>query len=259
MKKKLFSIFLLTLAITFSLINSQLPDDETPLEIGSDGKPKNVTSKNITAEAYTLPKEILEHYAEYHTLEEFNNTCTYETIFNGFTEKKLEEKIKRDNCIPNSKTLALILEAGWYNLTKFLVEEVYLKKAVDPTNIIFTYVRQFENSASKLKFLLGDLISYATLSPSYSYDNFDNNVKILIHIPDQSYILEYLSIYCYKDLFKVNSIFRSRNKFYRLVDSKNLFDIVDGECDYSYNSFSHQVEINIIKKNKLKKWTSLFK
>lgn len=209
---------------------------------------------------YKLPDEILEHYAHYKALEEYmGETCNYESIIEDYSEIKLKEKIGRERCIPNWKTLAKILELGWTELGKYLVTEVYLPKLIDPTRTIYTYIKKYETGTRKLNYLLGDLSKYENIQLNYKYENFDDNVKVTVQLPDASYIVEYLSIYCYKDLLKIHGIFRTRNKLVRIKDSKTLFDAIDNECEYNYNSFDHQIEINLNKVNKLKKWTKLFK
>jgi hypothetical protein len=220
----------------------------------------NLTEGNSTnIDNFDLPQEITKIYGEHQSLEEYNNTCAYEHLFESFSEKKLNDTIRRENCVPNFKTLQLILEAGWFNLVEHLVQNVYLPKLIDPTHIIYTFLKKFETQTNKLKHLLPDSSKYETLPASYSFDNFDNSIKITLPLPDASFVVEYLTVYCYKDLLKISAIFKARHKYYKFNDSKKLFDLVGGECEHNYNSFNHKLEITFDKLNKLKKWTSLFK
>jgi hypothetical protein len=208
---------------------------------------------------YSLPEEILKTYANYQTLEDYNNTCSYENIIEVVNEEELKAKILRENCTPNAKTLSKILDAGWTNLCNYLVNQVYLPNLIDPTHIIYTYTQKYETQVNRFKYLIDDLSTYEKLPIDYKFENLDSNVKIGIKLPDPSFVIEYLSVYCYKDSLKINSIFRSRQRLVRIVDSKTLFDVVESECENNYNPYNNQLEINLVKINKIKKWHSLFK
>jgi hypothetical protein len=218
---------------------------------------KNETQKNL--QNFDLPKEILEEYSEYQNLEDYNNTCTYENYIDNYNEKTLSESIRAKNCIPNYKTFQLILDAGWFNLTEHLVKNIYLPQLIDPSHTMYTYLKKFESQSGKLKHLLADTTKYEKLPINYAYENFENSIKISIPLPDPSFNVEYLSVYCYKDLFKINAIFKARNKFVKFSDSKKLFDFIDGDCESNYNNYNQKLEITFNKVSKLKKWTTLFK
>lgn len=219
---------------------------------------------NIENENYFSP-DILEKYAEYVLLEEYTNTCNYEKFIDYADESSLKEKIvfnlseKNKNCVPDSKSLIAMLENGWKELIEFLIKEVYFPKMVDASQTIMSYINK---SQSKLRSLVQFLKEYSksnNLLPEYNYENFDDRIKFTIAFPDASYVPEYISIFCYKDSFKINSIVKSKNKLFRLNESKSFFDKVTGECEHTFNSFNNQIEISVKKLNKLKKWDKLFK
>jgi hypothetical protein len=219
----------------------------------------NNTDINNT-EVFKLPDEILKDYAEYKVLEELSaeQTCSMEHNFQMYDENKIVEKIKKDPCIVNSKTFSLILEAGWLNAARHLVQEIYLVKYIDPSHTLYTYINKYESNSSKLKNLLYENIS-GELKTNYSFENSENSVRVIVKLPDSSFNVEYLSVYCYKDLMKINGIFKTRNKLFKIVDSKYFFDLIEGDCQHNFNSYNGEIEIDFQKKNKLKVWNSLFK
>ena len=243
------------LLISVNLINCQSDDDNaTDATLGIVANITNIT------DVFRLPEEVYLKYSEYQILEDYNKTCAYEHIFDSFNEKKLEEMIRKDNCIPNIKTLQSILEAGWLNLAEYLVSEVYLPKQIDPTNAIYSYLKKYESQAGKLKYLLNDSsLKYDNLLAAFSYENFQNSIKITIPLPDASFVVEYLSVYCYKDMFKIRGIFKAKHKIFKMNESKKLYDMTEAECEYNYNSFNHKIEITFDKLNKIKVWNTLFK
>ena len=60
-------------------------------------------------------------------------------------------------------------------------------------------------------------------------------------------------------MFKLNAVFKTRNKIYKVSDSKTLYDHIDGDCTHSFNHYTHQVDIKFNKLNKYKRWENLFR
>lgn len=255
-----FKIFLSTIL----LVKVILCQEQDELKILTNTTETNLTdsekdTKQKELQNYDLPKEIYEEFAEYQSLEDYNNTCSYENYFEIYNEKTLSDSIRAKNCTPNYKTFHHILEAGWFNLVEHLVKNIYLPQLIDPSHTMYTYLKKFESQSGKLKHLLEDTSKYEKLPLNYAYENFENSIKISIPLPDPSLNVEYLSVFCFKDLFKINAIFKARNKYVKFSDSKKLFDLIDGDCESNYNNYNQKLEITFNKVNKLKKWTSLFK
>lgn len=253
---KLYYTFFIIIALLKAIKNNNLLDVD---DVSVDATKGTVMLTNETSFLYKLPEEIYENFQEYDLLEEYNKTCSFENVFDSFTEQKLKERIIRENCIPNFKTFQNILENGWVKLYEYLVQHVYLPKLIDPTSAVYTYLKKYETQSGRFKYFLNDTSSYEEIQTNYQYENFDNKIQVTIPLPDASFVLEQLSLYCYKDLLKIKGIFKARHKLYKISESKYLFDMVDGDCEYNYNSFNHKIEISFNKMNKLKKWTSLFK
>lgn len=212
-----------------------------------------------------FPKDILEKYAEYTPLEEYKLVCNYENVIVSNSEESIREKIiqnlsqEKKNCVPDGKSLSAILENGWNNLAEFIIKEIYLPKLVDPTQTIMTFTSKSESKLKSLVQFINLLSNSIEITPKYNYENFDDKIKFNIVLPDASYVPEYISIFCYKDSFKINSVFKSRNKVYRINEQKQFYDFVSGECEYNFNSFNNQIELSFKKLNKMKKWDKLFK
>lgn len=238
-------IFLLYLAIC-------LCKDNSSAQMNSTQETKNSTDP-------FFPKEVLDNYAEYMSLDEVKtNLCNLENQMENYDEASFLRKIKILNCIPNPKTLATILDAGWYNVTEYLIKEVYLPNYIDPVSIVYTYAHKTESKLKSMLHLLENA-KYESLPLVYTFENFDNTIKFKIKLPDASFVSEYISILCYKDMFKLNATFKSRHKLYKLKDTKRFFDLVQGECEYTYNNFENVVQLSFTKVNKFKKWDRLFK
>jgi hypothetical protein len=254
MSKLYYSIFILISILKF--VRNDIVDVD---DVSVDATKGTIMFSNETSFLYELPVELYENYQAYHLLEEYNKTCSFEKVFDSFTEQKLKERIIRENCIPNFKTFQNILENGWVSLYEYLVQEIYLPKLIDPTSAVYTYLKRYETQSNRFKYFLNDTSAYEEIQPNYIFENFENKIGLTIPLPDASFVLEHLSLYCYKDLLKIKGIFKSRHKLYKILESNYLFDMVDGDCEYNYNSFNHKIEISFNKLNKLKKWTSLFK
>jgi hypothetical protein len=205
-----------------------------------------------------FPQEVLEKYDEYITLEDYEKACNIENMIKSNDEMFVRSKLLNSECIPDCKSLTAVLENGWYEIAKILVTEVYLKQKIDPTSTLYNYYNKEESKLNKLKTLFAD-IKYETLNPQYSFVNFDNSVKLIMKLPDASFIAEYVSIYCYKDMFKINAIFKSRNKLYKHADQKILYDSIVNDCETNFNSYENHLEISMEKQNKLKIWEKAFK
>ena len=214
-------------------------------------------SKKNSLESF-FPKEILDKFDEYVSLEDYDKACNLENMIKTNNENIVRTKLLNSDCIPNSKTLNAVLENGWFEIARDLVKEVYLKMKIDPTSALYNFYNKEEGKFNKLKTLISD-VKYETLKPQYDFINFDNSIKLLLKLPDASFIAEYVSVYCYKDMLKINAIFRSKNKFYKHTDKKILYDTIVNDCETNFNSFENNLEITIEKQNKLKKWEKIFK
>lgn len=212
-----------------------------------------------------FPKEILEKYSEYTPLEEYKQVCNYENILLSFDEELMKEKIIQNtsanskNCVPDAKSLAAILENGWNKLAEFIIKDVYFPKLIDPSQSIITFSGKSESKLKSLVQFVNLFSNSANLVPKFNHENFDDKIKFNIVLPDASYSPEYISVFCYKDSFKINAVFKSRNKTYRLSESKQFYDFILGDCEHNFNSFNNQIEFSLKKLNKMKKWEKLFK
>lgn len=205
--------------------------------------------------------EILEKYAEYETLEEIPSykTCNYETQIHDYKQEYVLDKIKLANCIPDSKTFSLSLEIGYHELAKYLVKELYLPKFIDPTQTLYSYINQNEGKLNSIKTFVESLQMATKLNLDYTFENFDNSIKFYITLPDPTYVLEYFTVFCYKDMFCINAIFKHKNKVFKINDNKLLYDLIEAECENTYNYFEYRFEISFNKVSKFKKWEKLFK
>lgn len=243
--------FLITCLYSFNSLNSTNSTDSQQ-EVQSD-EYANTHNKSI------FTPEILNEYAEYKVLEEYNPTCNFESQIVTFSEKDMLNKIKSTKCIPDNKSLVAILEAGWTSVAEYLIKDVYLKQHIDPSSTLNIYLMKNEGQMKKMKSMLDTLPTSEPLKLVYSFEDFENIVKFNAKLPDSTYIPEYISLFCYKDMFKVFAIFKSKNKFYSVRDSKKFSSTIEDDCYHNYNSFSNQIEISINKAQKLKKWDRLFK
>jgi len=216
-----------------------------------------------------FPPEILEKFAEYTQLDELENSqiCNYEKFIANYKEDFVKEKIvqnfknaysEKKNCVPDNKSLVAILENGWVNLSEFLIKEIYLPKNIDPSNIVIGYINSSQSKLKSISEKIKDSSKSKKLNVKFSFENFDESIKMNIIFPDASYVPEYTSIFCYKDSFKVNAIVKSRNNSFKLNESKKFFAEIVGNCQYIFNSFSNSIEITFEKAKKLKKWEKLF-
>lgn len=219
--------------------------------------------KSQDTEENYFSEEIKEKYGEYTLLEDHDKTCNYENLINSSNEENIKNKITENsiskNCVPDIKSFVSILENGWKELAEYLVTEIYLQKMVDPSQTILSYTNK---SDTKLKYLVqfvNEFSKSTKLIPKYTYENFDDKIKFNVVLPDASYNPEYVSVFCYKDSFKINSILKTKNKIFRIYESKQFYDQIVGDCEYTFNSFSNQLELSFNKLNKMKKWEKLFK
>ena len=242
-------------------ITENITQNKNDTNSSSDAKIEVIENNTQNKNETYFPPEILKEYAEYETLEELDNTktCNYENMIDQYNENYVITKIKQKNCIPDAKTLNMVLETGWEELAQYLVKEVYLAQHIDPTSTIYTFIRNNESKMKTIKNLISDYTKFDKIPINYKFENLDNSVKLLIKLPDPTYAPEYFSIFCQKDLFKLHAIFKSRNKIIRMVDSKTLYDHMEGECQYNFNYFEHQIEVSFNKLSKLKVWDRLFK
>lgn len=210
-------------------------------------------------------KEILEKFSEYTPLEEYKQVCNYESLITSSDEETIKDKMVQNtsantkNCVPDGKSLAAVLENGWNNLAEFIIKDIYFPKLIDPSQTIITFSNKNESKLKSLVQFVNLFSNSANLSPKYNHENFDDKIKFNIVLPDASYVPEYISIFCYKDSFKINSVFKSRNKIFRIYESKQFYDSISGDCEYNFNSFNNQIELSLKKLNKMKKWDKLFK
>jgi hypothetical protein len=214
-----------------------------------------------------FPKEILEKYAEYTILDDLDSSkvCNYEKYVSSLKEDLVKEKIisnfkkgEQVNCVPDSKSLIAILENGWIDLTEYLIKEIYLPQNIDPSIVVIGYINSSQSKLKSLSQVLKDFSQSKKLQVKFTYDNFDEYIKMYIVFPDASYTPESISIFCYKDSFKITSIVKSRNKIFKLNENKKFFDEIIGNCQFTFNSFNNSIEITFDKAKKLKKWEKLF-
>lgn len=212
-------------------------------------------------------KEILEKYAEYTILDELESSkvCNYEKYIGNYLEEFVKEKIynnfKKENdehCVPDSKTLVAIMENGWMGLTEYIIREIYLPKNIDPSIVVIGYINSSQSKLKSLTQVLNEFSKSKKLQIKYSYENHDDYIKMNIVFPDAGYVPENISMFCYKDSFKVSSVVKSRNKIFKLDENKKFFDEIAGNCQFSFNSFTNSIEITFDKARKLKKWEKLF-
>ena len=214
---------------------------------------------NSTQNDY-LPNELYENYMEYNILEEYsNNTCNLENLIENYPKSKTLNKLEDGKCIPDHKTFSLILDKGWTDIGKLLVDNIYLKNNIDPTNTLYNYISKIDSTVKYLEKHETWNEKYDKIKVSYSFENFDNYIKFKVVLPDLSYILEHYSIFCFKDMFKVSAIFRVRNKLYSIDETKYLFDMIENDCEHEYDSFTNTIKVSLNKLHKYKKWEELFK
>lgn len=170
----------------------------------------------------------------------------------------IEEKIREKECIPDHSTLVYLLEEGKIDIVAKLIENIYLPNEIDPTDSVNSWIGKTEARLRQVNQVL-QAIDYKKLTPHYSYINYDNKISMVIKIYEESLVPEKLFIHCYKNMIVFNTIFQKKGERFVVSDKKYLFDEVDGECEYNYNSYGTEIEITINKKNKYKKWDSLFK
>jgi hypothetical protein len=221
-------------------------------------KNKSITLYFNSTNNNYLPKELFENYLEYTSLEEYtNNTCNLESFIENNPMLSVLKKIEENKCIPDYKSLAAILENGWTEIAENLIKNIYLSKNIDPTQTLYTYINKNDAKIKHLQQLESEEEIYEKLKITYEFENFDNSIKVKIKIPD--YILDHYSLFCYKDMFKLHAVFRDRSKHFKVEESRQFFDFIDGECEHSYDSFSTIINISFNKVNKYKKWRELFK
>jgi hypothetical protein len=212
-----------------------------------------------TWDSTVLPKEVSDNFAEYEALEERKETCNFESQIETMDEDQITRKIKQAGCVPDHKTLSSILDAGWTTLANYIIKEIYLPNFIDPSQSIYAYIHKNESKLKNIQSLTQNFSIYESIIPQYSYENLDNIVKVSIKLPDPTFSPEYYSLYCFKDMLKLNGIFKNRQKSFKIIEKKTFFSQIEGECEYSYNYFSHQFELTLVKAQKFKKWDKLFK
>jgi hypothetical protein len=214
---------------------------------------------NSTNDNY-LPNELFDNYLEYAALEEYtNNTCNLESFIENNSKLSVLKKVDEIKCIPDYKTFASILENGWTEVAEKLIKNIYLDKKIDPINTLYTYINKIEGKINYFEQSETEQEIHEKLKIGYEFENLDNSINFKVKIPDFSFVLEHYSVFCYKDMFKLHAVFRARNKLYKIQESKQFFDLVDGECEHNYDSFSGTMNMSLNKVNKYKKWGELFK
>jgi hypothetical protein len=213
---------------------------------------------NGTSDKY-LPDELFENYQEYTVLEENNNTCNIESFVDSQPLEKVKLRISQSNCIPDHKSFAAILDNGWLGLSKDLVVNQYLENLIDPTSALYRYIGKHETKIKYVESFYAPDQNFEKLVLKYDFDNADNTILFRAKMPDEGYVLEHYSVFCYKDMFKLNAVVRRRNKLYKVSDSRTFYDLIEGDCEHSHKKFTYQVEINLNKLNKYKRWATLFR
>jgi len=223
-----------------------------------------VCQKELSDKDEYFSREILDKYDEYTLLEEYEKVCNYDNLILLSNEETVKQKIvlnneaKTKNCVPDNKSFLSVLENGWFELANFIIKDIFFPKLVDPSQILLSYTNKNE---SKIKVFLQFMNNYgktSNIDVKYLFENFDEKINFSVVLPDASYSPESISIFCYKDLFKINSVFKSKGKLFRINVSKKLYDHVTGKCEHTFNSFSNQIEVKFDKLNKMKKWERLF-
>eukprot|EP00340_Litonotus_pictus_P002873 CAMPEP_0170530392 /NCGR_PEP_ID=MMETSP0209-20121228/46762_1 /TAXON_ID=665100 ORGANISM="Litonotus pictus, Strain P1" /NCGR_SAMPLE_ID=MMETSP0209 /ASSEMBLY_ACC=CAM_ASM_000301 /LENGTH=84 /DNA_ID=CAMNT_0010823467 /DNA_START=476 /DNA_END=730 /DNA_ORIENTATION=- len=82
---------------------------------------------------------------------------------------------------------------------------------------------------------------------------------MIVKFSEEGLIPEKLNVNCHKDMLIYSFIFQKKGVYYAVKDKKIFFDEVQGECEYNFNSYSSEVEINFKKLNMFKVWERLFK
>lgn len=203
-----------------------------------------------------FPDEVTQKYSHYISLADLEeNKCNLLSFFESYP-KSIMSKIEEKKCVPDSHTFQAILEEGYLEDAKTLIKAVYLKNEVDPSNEIKSWVGKKE---SRIKYI-GNLIQPPTssrITPNFSFYNYDNFVKLILKLSN-NFQSERITVLCHRDLLIVKGNFFLSNKTFALSEKKKLFDEVEGECEFNYNSFNSELEITFRKKNKMKMWETLF-
>jgi hypothetical protein len=222
-------------------------------------KNKTVIIYNLgnTTDKY-LPDELFEKYHEYSILEEYNNTCNLENSIENQPHEKVQQRIKEGKCVPDYKSFMAILENGKLDIGKDLVLNYYLANSIDPTIPLYSTINKYENKAKYLDNLNLEH-KFERVKLIYDYEDKDTAINFKAKLPDESYVLESYSIFCYKDMFKLNATFRNRNKIYKVTDAHTFYDQIEGDCEHSYNQFTSQFEVKMDKLNNYKRWETLFR
>jgi len=204
-----------------------------------------------------FPEEIKEKFAEYTSLAEKTETCNLINLYDSYPETIFEKTIEKA-CMPDYQTLILFLEEGQIELVKYLIENVYLPNDVDPSDIINSWISKNEARMRQVASLSTE-VNLSELKSRYSFINFDNRVSFIVKFQEDGILPDKISVNCYKDSISMNFIFNKKGQKLKFKDSKKLYDEVESNCSYNFNSYGMEVEINLIKKNKLKKWETIFK
>lgn len=203
------------------------------------------------------PEEIKEIYAEYTSLAEKEDVCNLVSIFMNHPNI-IEDKIREKACIPDINSLLYLLEEGKIETVGKLIENIYLPNDIDPTDVINSWIGKTEGKIKHMNALIEEK-KYKNLIPKYHFMNFDNKVEMIVKLNEEALVPEKLSINCYKDMLIFSMVFQKKGVKYIATDRKYLFDEVDGDCEYNFNQYGSEVEIDINKKNKMKKWDALFR
>lgn len=160
--------------------------------------------------------------------------------------------------MPDHASLMYLLEEGKIDIAAKLIENIYLPNEVDPSDIVNSWIGKAESKVKQISQLVAAM-EYKKIVPKYTYLNQDNSVTITIKLVEEGLIPEKLEVTCYKDMLLYNAIFQKKGIKYLVSDKKYLYDEVESGCTSNYNAYGAEIEINLAKKHKLKRWDTLFK
>jgi hypothetical protein len=206
-----------------------------------------------------LPDGLFEAYHEYTILEEHEEACNIESYVDSQPLDKVKTKIVDSRCFPHSKSFTAILENGWYDLAKDLVVNSYLKNSIDPTAPLYTQIHKHEAKVKYIESMTKPNLKYEKLNLIFDFENFDNTISFRAKLPDEGYVLEHYSVFCYKDMFKLNAVLNVRNKIYKVSDTRTFYDLIEGDCEHKENKKTFHIDVTFKKMNKYKRWPTLFK
>lgn len=202
-----------------------------------------------------FPSSIEKDFSFYHSLSEIEGTCDLRNSFENYP-KNILLTLKERKCIPSSSSFIFLLEEGHLEEAKSVIKQVLLNE-IDPSNELKTWLSQKESKVKYIQSLLEEGGNKRkALQGKYSFINYDNYIKFIVKL-DDNYLSDKLNIFCYKDMITIKANFYLSKGEFLFSDRKRLFDEVE-LCEFNYNQFNKEIEVTMMKVNKMKKWDSLF-